>query len=146
MSAGDPRRRVEIAKIKVGAKALVLDDDAYRDLLQRLTGRTSAAELSAGERAAVLDHMTRAGAFKGYRKSARAHIAKVRALWISLFRMGAVADRSDAALSAFVQRQTGIARVEWLHPDQSAAVIEPLKAIAARHRRRPQAAEGRADG
>ncbi|MBI1386664.1 MAG: DUF1018 domain-containing protein [Rhizobiales bacterium] len=128
-------RKSEIAKIKIGAKDLRLDDDTYRDLLQRLTGRRSAADLSPAQRGAVLDHMASQGAFKGRSKSVptRPHIGKIRALWISLWNLAAIDDGGDAALNAFVCRQTGVERVDWLQSDQSGSVIEALKVIAARY-------------
>ncbi len=130
----DPRRKAEIGKIKIGAKSMALDDDAYRALLQRLTGRTSAAELSAGERAAVLDEMQRLGAFgASARRPGQRHLQKVRALWASLYNLAAIDSDAGAALDAFVRRQTGVDRAVWLRAGQAAAVIEALKAIGARH-------------
>lgn len=53
----DPRRNAELAKIHLLAKSAGLDDDAYRDVLERLTGQRSAAKLTEGQRARVLDHL-----------------------------------------------------------------------------------------
>jgi phage gp16-like protein len=53
----DQNRRAELAKIKIGQKALHLDDETYRDLLARLTGKRSASELDARGRHVVIDYM-----------------------------------------------------------------------------------------
>lgn len=56
--AADLRNR-EIAKIKIGCgpKGLALDDDTYRALLERLTGKRSAADLDWRERARVINYL-----------------------------------------------------------------------------------------
>lgn len=57
----DPiKRRRELAKIHLGAKALGIEGDDYRAFLQRIGGAESAAVLDAAGRGAVLDD--RAGA------------------------------------------------------------------------------------
>lgn len=52
-------RTAEIARIKIGCgpKGLALDDDTYRALLERLTGKRSAALLNWQERKRVIDHL-----------------------------------------------------------------------------------------
>lgn len=55
------RRNRELARIHIAAKALGLDDDAYREMLSGVTGATSAAELTADGRRQVLDHLKRCG-------------------------------------------------------------------------------------
>lgn len=52
-------RNAEIARIKIGCgpKGLALDDDTYRALLERLTGKRSAADLTWQERKRVIDHL-----------------------------------------------------------------------------------------
>lgn len=56
-----PIERRQIAKIKIGQKALQLDDGTYRALLLRVTGVTSCAAMSADQRRAVLREMKRLG-------------------------------------------------------------------------------------
>ncbi|EAU40185.1 Mu-like prophage protein gp16 [Fulvimarina pelagi HTCC2506] len=121
-----------LAAIHVGKKQLGLDDDTYRDLLQRETGQRSAKDLTSAECDRVLGAMRRAG-FKpgsnGLRKPLEGDYArKLQALWIALWNLGAVANRDDAALLAFAKRQCGIERTEWIRdPDDAKAVIEALK-------------------
>ncbi|SNS40461.1 Protein of unknown function, partial [Tistlia consotensis] len=55
--AARAQRNAAIGKIKVGAKALALADDSYRALLQRLTGKTSAAELTPAQLGRVIEEL-----------------------------------------------------------------------------------------
>lgn len=57
----DLHRKTELAKIHVAKAQLKLDDDTYRALLERLTGKTSAADLTARERVMVLNEFYRLG-------------------------------------------------------------------------------------
>lgn len=145
-----------LAAIHVGKKQLRLDDEDYRDLLQRVTGKRSSAGMAEGEQKAVLEEMRRLGfksasktGSKGPRKRLEGpYAAKLQALWIALWNLGAVDNRGDAALLAFAKRQCGIERTEWIRdPDDAKAVIEALKAMATREgvvwtttRRTPQVA------
>ena len=56
----------------------------------------------------------------------------IRALWQELTSSGTVRDGSLSALNKFVQRQTGVARLEWLNNQQASQVIEQLKKWLAR--------------
>ena len=60
-SAADTIRRSQIAKIKMAAKQLGLDDDVYRALLQRVTGKASCADMTIAQRDAVLDALKAQG-------------------------------------------------------------------------------------
>ncbi|MBK5957419.1 hypothetical protein CCR97_04240 [Rhodoplanes elegans] len=133
-----------------------LDDATYRDVLEGLTGRRSAKALTRAQAAQVIDRLKDlSGQPKGHFKSAfasglpdelprgtgprhggadgtlqldGAYAAKLRALWISAHDLGIVQDRTDAALLAFVARQTGIVHTRWLRDARdAAAVIEALK-------------------
>lgn len=138
VAAGDAagRRRQELAKIHIGKVALALTDDSYRDLLQRVGGHRSAADLSDRGRRQMLDHMAKLGAFatKPLHHAVRYGVAqarKVRALWIELHQLGAISDGSDAELDAFVRRQTAgtISSARFLtDPAHARPVIEGLKA------------------
>jgi phage gp16-like protein len=136
------RRGQEIAKIHVGKRNLALDDDSYRALLKRIGGKPSSGDLTAQGRRLVLEHMKRLGAFG---KKLDRHAASygspqarmARGLWIELGQLGAIDDASDAALDAFVLRQTGgaVTSARFLRdPAQARPVIEGLKAQLARAR------------
>lgn len=130
-----------LSKIHVARAQLGLADADYRALLARVAGVDSAARLDARGRVAVLDEFKRLGwaprvngAAKG-KASPKAHVRKVFALWGALERAGLLRDASRKALDAFVQRQTGVASVEWLTPEQATKVTEGLKAMLARAER-----------
>ena len=105
-----------------------LDDDAYRDKLERLTGKRSATELSEEQLAAAV------ASFHGkHSHSAHPHHAKVKALWIAAWNLGGLAHGDDAALDAFVARQTGKQRLAFITPPEANSVTEALKSICSRH-------------
>jgi len=140
---GEAKRRRELAAIHLGKKKLGLNDDLYREFLHQLTGKASAGDLTAAERAFVLDGMRRLG-FKNDRlpdydrraqQLAAAAVADeqthvvIRGLWAECHAVGAVRDPSPAALRAFVCRMAKVEALAWLSLDQAAKVIEGLKAM-----------------
>lgn len=129
--------------IHLAKKQLGLDDDTYRDLLGRVTGKRSAKEMSDAERQAVLDEMRRQGAgtgagFKassnGTRKRLEGRFAKkLQALWIAGWNLGVVRERDDAALIAFVRRQTYIDHARFLvDAAEARKAVEAIKAWLSR--------------
>ena len=140
MAAGGARfdRRATIAApsdrhklirgIHAACRKLGLDDDARRDLQVGVTGKASMGDMDAGDLARVLDRLNRDS-----RPAAdRPHIGKVRALWWSLYWLGAI-DQPDArAIDAFVSRQTGVAALRFLDHRQAHSVVDALKAWCAR--------------
>lgn len=62
MATTDPNRNKDLARIHLAKKELGLDEDAYRALLQGLTKKDSAAELTSKERWVVLGALGRLGA------------------------------------------------------------------------------------
>lgn len=133
-------RRALIAKLHVAKRDLGLDEELYRDALEAATGKRSAADMSEAELAAALEHF-RARGFDGTPPSrGRAdafaqsvYLPKVRALWIAGWHLGVVRDRTDAAMAAFIRRQTGLDAAAWLNRHADAAkVIEGLKSWLAR--------------
>jgi len=130
-------RRRELALIHAAKKDLALTDDSYRAILQRLCGVASAAELDARGRQAVLDHFRTLGWNPGRHKAPKRAGArpldddptskKLRALWIALWNLGEVRNPEEAALAAFVRRQTGVDALQFLSPDRASKAIEALK-------------------
>ena len=57
---------------------------------------------------------------------------KIRSLWLTLRDKGVLRDSSEAALLQYVNTHTGIARMEWLKPQQMHSIIESLKQWIAR--------------
>lgn len=108
-----------------------------RARLARVTGVRSAKECNDRQLRAVLSEFERMGwkptATARHRSGGGETIRKARAMWISLYQLGAIADGSDKALDAFGRRQLSIARLEWSEERSNYRLIEALKAIAARH-------------
>lgn len=142
----NPFRAGLIGKIHVAKKQLGLDDDTYRDVLRRVTGKESSGSCSITELEDVKAEMVNLG-FKpkkathpraGKRPLADGEIAaKLRALWISGYHLAVVTDPSEAALAAFVKRATGgkkggVDALQWMTADDARKAIEALKAWLAR--------------
>lgn len=122
------RKRL-IAMVHVARNQLGLDEDTYRDLLERVTGKRSAAKLTDGELGRVIDALKERG-FEPKRtapRSDKAHVRKVWSLWADLERAGRLREPGRAALRSFVKRMTSVEDPEWLTPEQANVVIESLK-------------------
>ncbi len=139
--------RLMIAKVHLGAKELGLDEDTRRELMARVTGKRSAAEMTPTELGRVLDEYRARGWRPGQRTVRKpAPVArpsrqpadhpvarKARALWLSLHQLGAIRDPSETALETFARRQAGCAAMRFMDQGQGFKLIEGLKAIAERH-------------
>ncbi|MDG3580393.1 regulatory protein GemA [Rhizobium sp. YJ-22] len=129
-----------IRVIHSGFRALAIDDDAEkRDIYQRITGKAGLKLMTSNEHQAVADELRRLGfkpapkRLQGQPDMSGKYSAKVQALWIALYNLGVVKDRRDSAITAFVRGQTSIEAMRFVHHhDDASAVIEALKAIAAR--------------
>lgn len=122
-----------LAAIHVAKKQLGLDEDTYRAVLVLVTGKSSAGAMDAAEQERVLAEFRRRG-FKvvsSAREKAFAgrYVPMMQALWLSGYHLGIVQNRADAALIAFVKRQTRIDHMRWVKDAAEARrVIEALKA------------------
>ena len=120
-----------IATIHVLKAQAALDDENYRAFLERRTGKRSAKELSAVEASRIIEDL-RAVAGQGP-KGAVAGLdgpigGKLRALWIAGYDLGIVRDRTDRAMLAYLERQTGVSHVRFLKDSRAGtAAIEGLK-------------------
>lgn len=138
--------RGALAKIHIAKKDLGLDDETYRAMLARLTGKTSSRDCSDAQLGLVLDEMKAKGwkpAFKVVARNPgaptrRGALAsspmarKARAMWISLHQLGVVRDPSEAALESFGRRQLGVEKLQWADQSHGNRLIEALKAMAQR--------------
>ena len=120
------------AAIHVAKKQLNLDDDTYRAICLRVTGKHSSAAMSEGERLRLIDEFRRQGfktTSKGGRKRLEGKFAgKLQALWIAGWNLGVFHNRADEALIKFVQGQTGLDDVRFVHHAFDArSAIEGLK-------------------
>ena len=127
--AAAPADRTKLIRgIHAACKKLGLGEDARRDLQVGVVGKASMGDMDAAELGRVLDRLNRDS-----RPAAdRPHIGKVRALWWSLYWLGAV-DQSDArAIDAFVHRQTGVAALRFLDHRQAHSVVAGVEAWGGR--------------
>lgn len=137
------RRKQLVAKVKIAQKQLGLDDDTYRDLLQNVTDKRSAAKLKVWELDNVLKRMCQQG-FKpskpkraGNRAQADDDQSKlIRSLWIRLHEAEKVRDPSEVALVSWAKGQFKssheIEALQWLNSQQKSKLIESLKKWLAR--------------
>lgn len=129
------RRNAMLGKVHVARKALALDEDDYRNILMQETGHASAKHCSEHQLEKVLDRF-RALGWKDLPKATPRGVAqnpmarKARALWISLYHLGAVRSRDEKALEAFARRQIGCERLAWAKQSEGFKLIEALKKMA----------------
>lgn len=143
-------RNNQLAMIHIAKKDLGLDDDTYRDIVRLVSnGReSSAGSLDYAERRKLLEHFESRGWKNKPAKNAKTRplatddqSKMIRGLWIELFNLGAIANSSEAALAAFVKRQTGVNALQWLNSYQASQVIESLKKWVARVERKQREQE-----
>ena len=138
-------RNAMLAKIHIAKKELGLDDDTYRDILERITGQRSAAKCTDAQLDAVLADFKKKGfrpkpatARRGSRTGSATiaettYLPKLRALWISAYNLGIVRNQSDQAMVKFLKRQTGLDSERFLVKAVDAGkAIEGLKKWMAR--------------
>lgn len=134
-------RKADLAAIHIGKAELGWDDDYYRDILFAKCGVRSSALLDYAGRKRFLAHLRAcgwSGGSKAGRGAVRAPAAarkaltgpqrKMWSLWQQLYEAKVVEDRRMPALVAFAERQTSVARLEWLNAAQEDLVIQSLKA------------------
>ena len=136
-------RKKMVAKVKIAQGQLGLDDDTYRDLLESVTGKRSAAKLKCWELDNVIKRLQQKG-FKptrpkrsGSRTQADDDQSKlIRSLWIQLHEAGKVRDPDERALVNWAKGQFknshGIEALQWLDVYQKRRLIESLKQWLAR--------------
>lgn len=116
----------QVQALQAARRRAGIDDDAWRAKLNLVAGVTSTKALTVTQAAGLIDEL------RG-RSGASARVAgpygeKARALWISAYWLGIVDDRSDDALLAWVQRQTGKPSLAWVRTSADGVrVIEGLK-------------------
>lgn len=125
-AARSPRHAL-LGQVHAAAKSAGLDDDTYRDRLFRAFGHRSARDCTDDQlREAVTMFHVKQNANNSY-------TAKLVALYLAAANLGAFDDMRDAAINAFVQRQTGKERLGFLTPSEANSVSEALKAICSCH-------------
>jgi len=127
--------RALLAKVHIAKKELALQEESYRAILERVTGRTSSKDCSKRQLEAVLGEFKRLGWTPKAGKnspSGRPHVRLIYALWKEAGIVGAVDNASTEGLRSFVARQTGKEAPEFLKPAEANLVIEGLKAMIRR--------------
>ncbi|MBL5859521.1 regulatory protein GemA [Serratia fonticola] len=127
-------RAKTIQLIHIARNKLDVSDDAYRVMLQNLTGKDSCSKMDDRQLANVLAHLRGRG-FKISGKPREMPMAdfpmgrKIWVLWQDLAKAGLVRDKSQKALDAWLLRETGVAQLVWLQqePGKAHHAIEKLK-------------------
>lgn len=127
-------RRGLIAKIHIARKQLAMEEDSYRAMLKRITGKESSGDMKPAELEAVLKEFARLGFTATARKASSgkgglpsdAQARKIRALWLNLYHLGEIENGAEEALIAYCYRMSGVARIEWMHAQQFDNVIRGL--------------------
>lgn len=126
-----PISPMQIRALQAARRGAGITDEDWRARLARDFRVTSTKDLSSAAAGRLLDE------FKGVSKPLAAgakqltgpFAGKLRALWITGHQLGVVHDRTDKAMLAFVERQTGIENTRFLRDAGAArAAIEGLKA------------------
>ena len=124
-------KRPLLAKVHIAKSQLKLDDEQYRDILRRVTGKESAAKCRYSELVDLVNEFKGLGwktpRKKAFRRAPSDPVKKIYALWGELQATGAVQSTDKTALDAFVRKHTGIDSVQWLLPAQQQKIIEILK-------------------
>lgn len=127
---GPKARNNELAQIHIALADLGWSEDDYRAVLFAKTGKRSAGELDGTGRKRFIEHLTACG-WTGQKKPAGPRYSRQQwhalMLWRDLGKAGALTDKSDAALNAFIQGQCGVSDLRFLGTSQASQVIEALK-------------------
>lgn len=139
-------RQAQLAAVHIAQKALGLSADDAEALKLSVTGVASAGDMTMAQRRKYLAHLSQLQASKARARGDRpAHDpsrpavqrgqadagdgrwGKARVLWQALACNGQVRTDTDAALMAYVKRQTGLEHWRFLNNAQVNTVIESLK-------------------
>lgn len=130
----DQIRALQATRRKAG-----LSDDDWHARLKTRYGVTSTKALTVVQANTELDSLNGSAPARrpsGSLKLSGPFAAKLQALWIAAWNLGIIRNRDDAALVAFVKRQTGIDHVRWVKDAEDAdKAIEALKGWMTREAR-----------
>ncbi len=126
--------------IHAGCRQLGIDEDGRRAIYLRVVGKDSQSDMTEAEKERVVAELRNLGFERrdarrpdGRLKLSGKYAPKLQALWIAGWNLGIFENRDDAALEAFVKRQTGLDAVRFCRDQVDAnKAIEALKAILAR--------------
>ncbi|WP_311335777.1 gp16 family protein [Cardiobacterium hominis] len=145
MPMNPEHRRAMIAKIKIAQKALAMNDDSYRALLTRVTGKGSAAALEKREMEAVLREMQRLGWKPVNPQGTRPRVASEKDR--TLAKIGAILKELNLSWNyahGMAKAMFARERVEWLDAAELHKLMQALAVYQRRQRvRRAQAQEAK---
>lgn len=138
MSAFESIRNRDLKRIHTGRKFLCLDDDTYRALLERVTGKRSAADLDAKQRRAVIDELWRLGFKpKDHRRPQPAGLGKTRLL-AKIEAVLADADRPWAYVDGMAKHMFGLDAISFCDEQQLHKIVAALMYDQKRRQARAQ--------
>lgn len=145
MPMNPEHRRAMIAKIKIAQKALAMNDDSYRALLTRVTGKGSAAALEKREMEAVLREMQRLGWKPVNPQGTRPRVASEKDRTIA--KIGTILKELNLSWNyahGMAKAMFARERVEWLDAVELHKLMQALAVYQRRQRvRRAQAQEAK---
>ncbi len=131
-------RNSELAIIHIARQQLALEEDEYRDILQSITGKASAAELDWKGRKLLLDHFKNLG-FKVVAKKAGRAKPSVgqdrKALMDKIEAQLAEAGRSWAYADSLAKRICKVDSISFCRDDHLLKIVAALSYDARRHGR-----------
>ncbi|SNR95726.1 Mu-like prophage protein gp16 [Humidesulfovibrio mexicanus] len=134
-------RRSLLAKVHIAAKALGLEDDAYRDMLEGLTGQRSAGKLTDKQLALVIAALRKRGWNDADTRPARKKptpraMPGAAPLLDKIGALLADAGRPWAYAVGLAARMYTVERLEWAKSEQLRGVIAALVKDAQRRAKR----------
>ncbi|SNR59469.1 Mu-like prophage protein gp16 [Humidesulfovibrio mexicanus] len=139
-------RRSLLAKVHIAAKDLGLQEDAYRDMLEGLTGQRSAAKLTDKQLAFVVGSLQRKGGWGAapVEHAAKRHGAKPKprassscdAMLKKIEALLADAGRPWAYAESMARRMYQVERLEWATAEHLRGIIAALVKDAGRQARK----------
>lgn len=141
--------RAVLAKIHIARKALCLDDDDYRDILERITGHRSASEIGPDQLLPLQRELRRLG-WDGYllrrdevpplkykelgHRPGRPSPAQLRMLEARFKNIRGFADiNPDGAFRAFLEKRFRISDARLLDDSSYEAALTAVKRLEAEH-------------
>lgn len=130
-----------LAKVHIAKKALGMEEEAYRDLLEATTGKRSAGALSVRQLVQVVEVMRKRGWSdedpRPARRKPKARTAPdCRPLLDKVGALLADSGRPWAYATAMLRRMYGVTKLEWAKPEHLRGIIAALTKDAQRQARR----------
>lgn len=137
MKGAVDRRRQQLARIHASKTALGLDDETYRDVLERITGKRSSAAMDDSERAAVVKELDRLDKLHRWAGQPDPSLMQSRPMLRKVGALLADSKRPWNYAHGMAEKMHGIKRIEWLDDKQLHALVCAMQIDANRRRRQP---------